>query len=163
MIIRRETKQRQMVLQAVQARTDHPTADRILSDVHKLDPKISHGTVYRNLNLLCEDGLICRVRVPGADRYDRRTDLHYHLFCVKCKKVIDAPYVYKSYLDEEIAKQSGYMVIRHRLIFEGMCPECQSKEIRPLSDPVFVHYPVRPVSQMPVPAFAEMKKPNRRK
>ena len=79
MIIRRETKQRQMVLQAVQARKDHPTADQIFNDVHKLDPKISHGTVYRNLNLLCEDGLICHVRVPGADRFDLRTDLHYHI------------------------------------------------------------------------------------
>ena len=97
-----------MVLQAVQARKDHPTADQIFNDVHKLDPKISHGTVYRNLNLLCEDGLICHVRVPGADRYDLRTDLHYHMFCVECKKVSDAPHPYKPYLDEEIAKQSGY-------------------------------------------------------
>lgn len=128
MIIRRETKQRQMVLQAVQARKDHPTADQIFNDVHKLDPKISHGTVYRNLNLLCEEGLICHVRVPGADRYDLRTDLHYHMFCVKCKKVIDAPHPYKPYLDEEIAKRSGYKIIRHRLIFEGVCPECQKKE-----------------------------------
>lgn len=129
MIIRRETKQRQMVLQAVQARKDHPTADQIFNDVHKLDPKISHGTVYRNLNLLCEEGLICHVRVPGADRYDLRTDLHYHMFCVKCKKVIDAPHPYKPYLDEEIAKRSGYKIIRHRLIFEGVCPECQKKEL----------------------------------
>ena len=105
-----------MVLQAVQARKDHPTADQIFNDVHKLDPKISHGTVYRNLNLLCEDGLICHVRVPGADRYDLRTDLHYHMFCVECKKVSDAPHPYKPYLDEEIAKQSGYKIIRHRLI-----------------------------------------------
>ena len=163
MIIRRETKQRQMVLQAVQTRTDHPTADQIFHDVHKLDPKISHGTVYRNLNLLCEDGLICHVRVPGADRYDLRTDLHYHMFCVKCRKVSDAPHSYKPYLDEEIAKQSGYKIIRHRLIFEGVCPECQNIELRPLPEPVFVHYPVQSAPHMPVPAFAETKKPNRRK
>ena len=117
MIIRRETKQRQMVLQAVRARTDHPTADQIFKDVHKLDSKISHGTVYRNLNHLCEDGLICHVRVPGADRYDLRTDMHYHMFCVKCKKVSDAPHPYKPHPDEEIAEQSGNKIIRHRLIF----------------------------------------------
>ena len=139
-----------MVLQAVRARTDHPTADQIFKDVHKLDPKISHGTVYRNLNHLCEDGLICHVRVPGADRYDLRIDMHYHMFCVKCKKVSDAPHPYKPYLDEEIAKQSGYKIIRHRLIFEGVCPECQRKELRPLPEPVFVRYPVRPAPQMPV-------------
>ncbi len=107
--------------------------------------------------------MICHMRVPGADRYDLRTDLHYHMFCVKCKKVSDAPHPYKPYLDEEIAKQSGYKIIRHRLIFEGVCPECQSKEIRPLPELVFVRYPVRPTPQIPTPAFAETKKPNRGK
>jgi hypothetical protein len=107
--------------------------------------------------------LICHVRVPGADRYDLRTDLHYHMFCVECKKVSDAPHPYKPYLDEEIAKQSGYKIIRHRLIFEGVCPECQNIELRLLPEPVFVHYPVQSAPHMPVPAFAETKKPNRRK
>mgnify|MGYP007091814218 CR=1 FL=1 len=46
-----------------------------------------------------------------------RTDLHYHMFCVKCKKASDAPHPYKPHLDEEIAEQSGNKNIRHRLIF----------------------------------------------
>lgn len=46
-----------------------------------------------------------------------RTDLHYHMFCVKCKKASDAPHPYKPHLDEEIAEQSGNKIIRHRLIF----------------------------------------------
>lgn len=125
MTMRRDTRQRQLVLQAVQARHDHPTAEQIYEDVHRENPKISHGTVYRNLNCLSEDGVICHVRVPGADRYDLRTELHYHMFCVKCKKVIDAPYPYKEYLDEETTQQSGFAIIRHRLIFEGICPECR--------------------------------------
>lgn len=125
MISRRDTKQRRLVLQAVQSRFDHPTAEQIYEDVHKADPKISQGTVYRNLNCLSEGGAICHVRVPGADRYDLRTDLHYHMFCVKCKKVIDAPYSYKAHLDEETMRQSGFDIIRHRLVFEGVCPECR--------------------------------------
>lgn len=126
MIVRRETKQRRLVLQAVQSRCDHPTAEQIYEDVHAINPKISHGTVYRNLNCLSEDGVITHVRVPGADRYDLRTDLHYHMFCVACKKVIDVPYPYKSSLDEETMQQSGYQIIRHRLVFEGICPECRT-------------------------------------
>lgn len=158
MIIRRETKQRQMILRAVRSRHDHPTADQIYREVQEQDPKISHGTVYRNLNLLCEDGQICHVRVPGADRYDRRTDLHYHMFCVQCKKVIDAPYPYKDHLDEEIAKQTNYKIIRHRLVFEGICPYCQRNELQPLPDPVFVHDPPRPAQPRPVPAFLKQSK-----
>lgn len=124
--MRRDTKQRRLVLEAVQARRDHPTAEQIYEDVHAVAPNVSCGTVYRNLNCLADDGAICHVRVPGADRYDLRTDLHYHMFCVKCKKVIDAPYPYKVDLDAETMLQSGYQIIRHRIIFEGLCPECQS-------------------------------------
>lgn len=126
-IMRRNTKQRKLVLQAVQSRCDHPTAEQIYEDVHTADPKISHGTVYRNLNCLSDEGAICHVRVPGADRYDLRTDLHYHMFCIKCKKVIDAPYPYKEDLDTDTTRQSGFNIIRHRLVFEGICPECQKK------------------------------------
>lgn len=128
MIVRRDTKQRKLVLRAVRARCDHPTAEQIFEDVHAADARISHGTVYRNLNFLAEEGLVAHVRVPGADRYDLRTDLHYHMFCVKCKKVIDAPYPYKDVLDEETMRLSGFEIIRHRLIFEGICPECRAKE-----------------------------------
>ena len=91
-----------------------------------------------------------------------RTDLHYHMFCVKCKKASDAPHPYKPHLDEEIAEQSGNKIIRHRLIFEGVCPECQGLVPRPLPESVFVRYSVRPAPQIPTPAFAETKKPNRR-
>lgn len=135
MIIRRDTKQRRMVLKAVRAREDHPTADQIYDDVHAVDPHISRGTVYRNLNCLSEDGSICHVRVPGADRYDLRTELHYHMFCVVCRKVTDAPYQYKSFLDEEIADKIGYTVIRHRTVFEGICPDCQSGSPEPEPSP----------------------------
>ena len=80
------------------------------------------------MNLLSEDGSICHVRVPGADRYDLRTDFHYHMFCIKCKKVTDAPYSYKESPDEETTLQSGFDIVRHRLIFEGICPECKEED-----------------------------------
>lgn len=152
-MFRRDTKQRQLILDAVRSRCDHPTADQIYDDIHAIDARISRGTVYRNLNLLCEEGAICHVRVPGADRYDLRVDLHCHIFCIGCKEVIDAPYPYRAYLDSEIAKKSGYKIIRHRLIFEGVCPVCQSNEIQPLSESA----PIRPATrQIPRKATASL-------
>ena len=124
-IVRRDTKQRRLVLQAVQSRSDHPTAEQIYEDVHAIDARVIPGTVYRNLNCLSEDGAICHVRVPGADRYDLRTDLHYHMYCIRCKRVIDAPYPYKTQLDADTAMQSGFDIIRHRMVFEGICPDCR--------------------------------------
>ena len=62
---RRNSKQRQLVLEAVKARCDHPTADQIYLDVRAQDDKISRGTVYRNLGLLSDEGQISQVRVPA--------------------------------------------------------------------------------------------------
>lgn len=123
----RNTRQRQLVLTAVRARTDHPTADDIYLDVRALDGKISRGTVYRNLSLLAEKGEILHVKVPAADRYDRRTDIHYHMLCTRCGAVSDAPLVYRTALDEELGEKTGYRITRHRTLFEGVCPGCARK------------------------------------
>lgn len=122
---RRDTKQRQLVMDAVRAHCDHPSADQIYLDVRGRDGKISRGTVYRNLNYLSEDGEITHVRVPGADRYESRVALHYHLICTVCGAVIDAPVPYRAELDRIMAEESGYTISRHRTVFEGVCPACQ--------------------------------------
>ena len=123
----RNSRQRQMVLNAVLKRYDHPTADQIYLDVRAQDEKISRGTVYRNLGLLSQDGNITNVKVPSADRYDSRLDRHYHLFCTNCEKVFDVPMNYHAEYDAEIAKKTGFQINRHRMVFEGLCPKCREK------------------------------------
>ena len=124
---RRETKQRHVILEVVKEHHDHPRADQIYEDVCKLDRRISRGTVYRNLSCLSDDGKICHVRVPGADRYDSRTDLHYHLICMRCGAVMDVPMDYQEQIDRMTAKKTGYLVNRHRIVVEGLCPDCQKE------------------------------------
>lgn len=124
----RYSKQRQMILDAVMTRCDHPTADQIYLDVRAKDDKISRGTVYRNLGILSEKDEITNVKVPSADRYDSRLDRHYHIFCTGCGKVFDAPLKYREQYDEQIEKETGFKINRHRLIFEGLCTECNNKQ-----------------------------------
>jgi len=123
----RETRQRKLVRDAVLSRCDHPSADQIYEDVYKIDGKISKGTVYRNLKILSEEEEICHVRVPGADRYDSRTDLHYHIICMNCGEVLDIPMEYQEMIDGMVAKKTGYRVNRHRLIAEGICSKCNGE------------------------------------
>ena len=127
----RFSRQRKRVLQAVQARRDHPTADEVYLDVRRADERISRGTVYRNLNQLAESGDVRHVRLPEADRYDWRVEPHYHLLCSGCGKVIDAPAPYQPELDRSSAEASGWEIALHRTIFEGLCPDCQAKRRAP--------------------------------
>ena len=126
----RNSKQRQIILDAVTARCDHPTADQIYLDVRAKNDKISRGTVYRNLGILSENDEITNVKVPSADRYDSRIDRHYHIFCKSCGNVFDAPLNYHIEYDEQIEKETGFQIDRHRLIFEGLCSECKNKNVK---------------------------------
>ena len=124
---KRNSRQRQMILDAVSKRHDHPTADEIYLDVRAKDEKISRGTVYRNLGVLTENREISNVKLPAADRYDCRIDYHYHPLCTECNKVIDAPHIYHREFDEKAAEDTGFLIKRHRVVFEGVCPECRKK------------------------------------
>lgn len=122
----RNSRQRKLILDAVRARCDHPTADQIYLDVRAQDDKISRGTVYRNLGVLSDTGQLTNVKVPAADRYDSRLDRHYHLFCTNCRRVFDAPLIYHGEYDTQVAAETGFQISRHRMIFEGICPECSA-------------------------------------
>lgn len=123
----RNSKQRQVILDAVRSRCDHPSADQIYLDVRARDDKISRGTVYRNLGILSETGEILNVKVPAADRYDSRVDKHYHIYCTGCGKTFDAPLDYHFEYDKQVADATGFQISRHRLVFEGLCQECSGK------------------------------------
>lgn len=124
---RRNTRQRQLVLDAVLSRCDHPTAEEIYLAVRALDGRISRGTVYRNLNLLAAEGAIQVVKTPGGSRFDRRTDPHAHIACSSCGRVDDLALAYDAGLDEDAARESGYRGISHYALYEGVCPECAAK------------------------------------
>ena len=125
---RRSTKQRQLILEAVEKRHDHPTADQIYLDVCAVDDRISRGTVYRNLGVLSASGQISDVKVPAADRFDLRADRHYHMFCTGCGRVFDAPMRYHGEYDAQVEEETGFKISRHRTVFEGLCPDCIKKK-----------------------------------
>ena len=126
----RDTRQRNIVLSAVQARCDHPSADQIYADIQSIDKRISRGTVYRNLHVLVQNGKISHIKLPGADRFDRRLDPHYHLLCTGCEAVYDVSIPYRASLDRAAAKETGCIIDGHRTIFEGLCPRCREKHIK---------------------------------
>ena len=121
----RNTVQRALVMEAVQALHHHPTPADVYDMVHEHHPNVSRATVYRNLNLLAQRGDILRVEVPNAaDRYDYQLHPHYHAKCRCCGGVFDIDMPYQAELETLVQEKSGFTVEHHDIVFEGVCAGC---------------------------------------
>ena len=124
----RFSKQRELVLRTVKANLIHPTALEIYGMTRAVDPTISMGTVYRNLNLLAEQGKILRIKVPGgADRYDGTIEPHNHAVCTKCGMVMDYTFNFDS-LSSQLEK-SGFKCEELNITVRGTCKNCLIKAL----------------------------------
>lgn len=124
--MKRNTIQSSLVLETVRKLQCHATADEVYSEIIKTYPTISRGTVYRNLQRLCETGEIRKREIPdGADRFDHLCDDHYHIRCVKCGRVFDVDMEYIPNLEQSVRDAHGFSFTGHDIVFKGICPECQ--------------------------------------
>lgn len=119
----RYSKQRELVLQKVEALCNHPTAEEIYEAAAPECPGLSLGTVYRNLNSLVEAGRVRRVPIPGkSDRFDHTLRPHSHLYCTQCGSVVDIE------LDEsrvlKLARAAGGHIDGCVVTFYGVCEAC---------------------------------------
>jgi len=122
----RMTHQRQVILDEIRKVKTHPTADEVYEMVRKRLPRISLGTVYRNLEILSARGLIQRIGPASQQmRFDGDTKDHYHLRCVSCGRVEDAPMISVGDLEGAVRNRSDYSIMGHRLEFVGICPACK--------------------------------------
>jgi Fur family transcriptional regulator, peroxide stress response regulator len=122
----RQTVQRQMILDEVRSAEGHLTAGELFERVRRKDPRIGYGTVYRSLHLLAKHGLIQELTFADqASRYDRRTDRHDHVHCLKCGSLadVDVPEALMARLVAE--ERSGYSIAHHHTVFAGTCPACR--------------------------------------
>lgn len=119
------SKQRQAMLDILHNTRSHPTANDIYLKMRESDPKISLGTVYRNLSLLTENGIIQRIDTEhDSVHYDGFTHPHYHFVCNKCRQVMDIE-IAQINVDKEVETKYECSVSGHSLIFYGVCKNCQ--------------------------------------
>ncbi len=127
----RMTRQRKVILEELRKLNTHPSADEIYEVVRHRLPRISLGTVYRNLEVLSELGEIQKLELSGLlKRFDWNTKKHYHIRCVRCSRVDDAPIAPLNQLDNELYGATVFEIIGHNLEFTGLCPECSRKEYK---------------------------------
>lgn len=130
---RRMTRQRKTILNILRQTKSHPSADGIYELVRKQLPRISLGTVYRNLEVLVKMGLIQKLELGGAiKRFDWNPNKHYHIRCLCCGQIDDAPIAPLNKLEDKLYGATVFSIIGHRLEFEGLCPDCTEKEAQKL-------------------------------
>ena len=122
----RYSKQREMVLNILKDRKDHPTADMIYSSAREIKPDISLGTVYRNLKFLADEGSIITLETEDKRlHYDGDISRHSHFICEKCGKIID---LFKPSKTPKEIRDLGLTVTGEKCIYYGRC-DCCNKEL----------------------------------
>jgi Fur family ferric uptake transcriptional regulator len=124
------TLQRKKIMEIVREGNTHPSADEVYTRVRSFLPRISLGTVYRNLEVLSEMGKIQKLELSGSlKRFDWNPKKHYHIRCVRCDRVDDTPLAPLNQLEDELYEATVFQIIGHNLEFTGLCPECTKNTV----------------------------------
>lgn len=125
---RRNTVQKELVLDAVRTLMNHATAEEVYSYISKNHPSVSRGTVYRNLNILAQEKQILKVEVPeGPDHFDHNLHKHFHMNCTICKRVFDVK-MKNIDINDYLEDSDEYSLLDYDIVFKGICSNCQKKD-----------------------------------
>jgi Fur family peroxide stress response transcriptional regulator len=125
----RITPQRLAVLKVLAASEGHPTVETVYEKVRIQFPTTSLATIYKTVSLLREINEVLELGfADGSNRYDgSRPFPHPHVICTKCKKIIDPDLSSLKDMTKEVAEETGFEILTHRLDFFGICRECLKK------------------------------------
>ena len=122
-------RKRDAILTYLRSTNAHPSAEMVFTQLKPEIPDLSMGTVYRNLTLFKEKGMVSSVAtVRGVERFDANTDPHVHFICAGCDAVIDLD---EMQVPETLARTAalccGGTVDGCQLSFTGLCRECKQE------------------------------------
>jgi len=125
----RKSRQRDQILQLLRETDIHPTVDWMYQKLKQDFPKLSLGTVYRNLSILIEKGLVKKIHSGSTfDRFEANTGTHYHLICESCGRIQDLEMPVREDLDNVVRQFTDFDIHKHQIHFFGLCPDCRKKK-----------------------------------
>ena len=128
MAVNKFSRQREAIKEYLAHTNEHPTADTVYMNIRATYPNISLGTVYRNLNLLAEQGEITKLNCQdGSDRFDGNTMPHYHFLCNDCGRILDIEMESIDHINKIAGAGFGGKIEGHVTFFYGVCPNCIRK------------------------------------
>ena len=125
----RITPQRLAILRILAESSGHPSVDAIYAQVRTHFPTTSLATVYKNIAVLKKLDQVLELGFSDdSNRYDGNKPYdHPHLVCTRCRKIVDPEIAALEDVTQELVKETGFSITRHRLDFFGICPDCQTK------------------------------------
>lgn len=126
----RMTRQRRIILDELRRTDTHPTAEELYEMVRRRIPRISLGTVYRNLEMLCDTGMVLKLELGGGRRrFDGNVQTeHYHARCLSCNRVSDVAGEVVQEISYRVDDLDGFLVTGHQLTFMGVCAACAASQ-----------------------------------
>ena len=125
----RMTRQRAVILEELRKTKSHPTADELYSIVRERLPRISLGTVYRNLDFLADSGEIRRLEAAGSTkRFDGDISWHQHVRCLRCGRIGDVMQPLATPSVDGIQVEGFFSIVGSRIEFDGICVECAGRQ-----------------------------------
>jgi len=126
----KQFRKRNAILAYLQSTNAHPSAETVFAHLKTEFPDLSLGTVYRNLSMFKQEGLIASLgTVNGIERFDANTAQHVHFVCTGCDAVIDLPHISTpEALQKAAADECGGKVQECHLSFTGLCRDCKGGE-----------------------------------
>jgi Fur family peroxide stress response transcriptional regulator len=123
----RLTPQRIAICKLLGETNTHPTAARIYEQTRTQYPSLSLMTVYNTLNTLVNLGVVNALGNAGDDNihYDGNISPHINLACISCHTIVDIVSSKVTNLDGEVSTTSGFKVLGARIMYYGLCPDCQ--------------------------------------
>jgi Fur family peroxide stress response transcriptional regulator len=130
----RLTPQRVAISRVISESDAHPTALEVYEQVRREQPSISSATVYNVLDSLVDLGLVRVLGLmgDGSVHYDGNVTPHLHLNCINCHKIVDVDLPKLQKIERDIRQDTGFEVLGNRIVYYGLCPDCQNSHQIPI-------------------------------
>ena len=127
----RLTNQRLEIMEFINNNYTHPTVEEIYDNVRRKVTRISKATVYQNLKVLVEEGIIREVNIKGVSRFEPNIEAHHHLICKTCSTIMDFDSKELTEYSLRLAEKVEDMKIEStNTNFYGICKKCRGKKIK---------------------------------
>ena len=125
------TPQRLAIVKILAKSEGHPSVENIHVQIKENFPTMSLATVYRNIVLIKSVGEVLELGFPdGSNRYDgNKPYSHPHVICIKCKKIVDPCLDSLDEMKKEVADETDFKILNHRLDFFGICSNCLAEKV----------------------------------